>query len=92
MFFRQLPIQKELREKNLFAGHLELFAASPENIYKNLSSLLQNNRISPSCSVICVPENAAGLVAESESDFLPEIIDKAPAEAGLLSKKNKLSY
>ena len=76
----------------MFAGHLELFAASPENIYKNLSSLLQNNRISPSCSVICVPENAAGLVAESESDFLPEIIDSSSRSGIIVKKKYKLSY
>ena len=75
--FSAIADSERTQGKNLFAGHLELFAASPENIYKNLSSLLQNNRISPSCSVICVPENAAGLVAESESDFLPEIIDNS---------------
>lgn len=85
--FSAIADSERTQGKNLFAGHLELFAASPENIYKNLSSLLQNNRISPSCSVICVPENAAGLVAESESDFLPEIIDSS-SRSGIIVKKN----
>ena len=47
--FSAIADSERTQGKNLFAGHLELFAASPENIYKNLSSLLQNNRISPSC-------------------------------------------
>lgn len=85
--FSAIADSERLQGKNLFAGHLELFAASPNNIYENLSTLLQNNRISPSCSVICVPENAAGLIAESESDFLPEIIDSSN-RSGIIVKKN----
>lgn len=85
--FSAIADSERTQGKNLFAGHLELFAASPENIYKNLSTLLQNNRISPSCSVICVPENAAGLVARSESNSLPDLIDSG-SRSGIIVKKN----
>lgn len=85
--FSAIADSERTQGKNLFAGHLELFAASPENIYKNLSTLLQNNRISPSCSVICVPENAAGLIARSESNSLPDLIDSG-SRSGIIVKKN----
>ena len=85
--FSAIADSEHTQGKKLFAGHLELFASSPENIYENLSTLLKNNRISPSCSVICVPENAAGLVSESESDYLPELIESSD-RSGLIVKKN----
>ena len=71
--FSAIADSERTQGKNLFAGHLELFAASPENIYKNLSSLLQNNRISPSCSVICVPENGI-IVKKNISSVIDDLL------------------
>ncbi len=61
------------QSKNLFSGHLEVFASSPLNIGNNLLTLLQNNRISPSCYAMCIPENAAGFI-ENNGGQLAELI------------------
>ncbi|MBQ3567188.1 MAG: hypothetical protein IJA12_08410 [Oscillospiraceae bacterium] len=61
------------QSKNLFSGHLEVFASSPANIGNNLLTLLSNNRISPSCYVLCVPENAVSFI-DKEGGKLAELI------------------
>ena len=61
------------QSKNLFSGHLEVFASSPANIGNNLMTLLSNNRISPSCYVLCIPENAADYI-DSNGGRLSELI------------------
>ncbi len=61
------------QSKNLFSGHLEVFASSPLNIGNNLLTLLQNNRISPSCYAMCIPENAAYFI-ENNGGQLAELI------------------
>lgn len=52
------------QSKNLFSGHLEVFASSPYNIGNSLLTLLSNNRISPSCYVLCMPEDAAKFIKD----------------------------
>ncbi len=61
------------QSKNLFTGHLEVFASSPTNIGNNLLTLLSNNRISPSCYVLCIPENASTFI-EKNGGELAELI------------------
>lgn len=61
------------QSKNFFSGHLEVFASSPLNMGNNLLTLLQNNRISPSCYALCIPENVAGFI-ENNGGQLAELI------------------
>ena len=61
------------QSRNFFSGHLEVFASSPLNMGNNLLTLLQNNRISPSCYVLCIPENAAGFI-KNKGGSLAELI------------------
>lgn len=61
------------QSKNFFSGHLEVIASSPLNMGNNLLTLLQNNRISPSCYVLCLPENAAGFI-QNKGGTLAELI------------------
>ncbi len=74
------------QNKSLFSGHLEVFAVSPENMTDNLMTLLANNRISPSCYVLCVPEDAAGFVEESGGE-LAELIE-TNGRSGIIVTKN----
>ncbi|MGN0613463.1 MAG: Ger(x)C family spore germination C-terminal domain-containing protein [Porcipelethomonas sp.] len=74
------------QEKNLFAGHLEVFAASPENISDDLMTLLSNNRISPSCYVICIPENASEFIENSGGDLAGMI--ESNGRNGVIVPKN----
>lgn len=85
--FSAIADSERTQGKDLFAGHLELFVSTPENIYKNLTALLKNNRISPSCSVLCVADNAAKLVAASESNYLPDLLESS-GRSGLIVRKN----
>lgn len=61
------------QSKNFFSGHLEVIASSPANIGNNLLTLLQNNRISPSCYVICTPESASDFI-KKDGGNLAELI------------------
>lgn len=84
--FSALSDCRQQNGKNIFAGHLELFASSPEGMYESLTSLLQNNRISPSCSVLCIPENAAETVKNAESGYLSGLIESESKNGNILKK------
>lgn len=73
------------QSKNLFSGHLEIFASSPPNIGNNLLTLLSNNRISPSCYVMCVPENAASFI-DKKGGKLSELIRSSGRNGIILPK------
>ncbi len=73
------------QSKNLFSGHLEVFASSPYNIGNSLLTLLSNNRISPSCYVLCMPEDAAKFI-EDKGGKLAELI-KSSGRNGIILPK-----
>lgn len=73
--------------KALFTGHLELLVLDPENLADNLSVMIKNNRISPSCSLLTVPENAAKIVSDYEEAQISDIMDSS-SRKGMISKKN----
>lgn len=73
------------QSKNLFSGHLEVFASSPQNIGNNLLTLLSNNRISPSCYVLCIPENAASFI-DKEGGKLAALIRSSSRNGIILPK------
>lgn len=73
------------QSKNLFSGHLEVFASSPYNMGNNLLTLLSNNRISPSCYVMCVNENAAGFIEKKGGQLADSI--KSSGRNGLIMPK-----
>lgn len=74
------------QNKSLFAGHLEVFAVSPENMTNNLMTLLANNRISPSCYVLCIPDNAVDFI-DKEGGELAELIESS-GRSGIIIPKN----
>ncbi|MGN1481732.1 Ger(x)C family spore germination C-terminal domain-containing protein [Porcipelethomonas sp.] len=85
--FTAIADSERTQGKTLFAGHMELFVSSPENIYENLQTLIRNNRISPSCSIICTPGSACELVADTSGGYLSEILESS-SRGGLIIKKN----
>ena len=85
-FFSALSDCESGQGKRLFAGHLEVFALSPDRFKDDLMTVLQNNRISPSCHVLCVRENASGFIGENK-DKLKELIDSG-GRNGLIVPKN----
>ena len=85
-FFSALSDCESGQGKHLFAGHLEVFALSPHRFKDDLMTVLQNDRISPSCHVLCVKENASGFIADNNKK-LGEIIDSG-GRNGLIVPKN----
>lgn len=74
------------QNKSLFPGHLEVFAVSPENMTDDLLTLLANNRISPSCNVLCIPKNAAEFVSKNGGE-LSALIESS-GRSGIIVPKN----
>lgn len=74
------------QNKSLFPGHLEVFATSPENMTDNLLILLANNRISPSCYVLCVQGSAEEYIRQNGGD-LAKLIESS-GRSGLIIPKN----
>ncbi len=77
---------ESIKSKSLFPGHLEVFASSPENMTDNLLTLLANNRISPSCYVLCVQGNA-GEYVEKNGGELSKLIE-SNGKSGFIIPKN----
>ena len=75
-----------MQEKQLFPGHLEIFVSSPKQLEQTLITLIHNNRISPSCHLLCVPEDACGFIKENDSG-LSELIDSG-GRSGYIIPKN----
>lgn len=73
--------------KTLFTGHLELLALSPGNIREMLTVMMQNNRISPSCSLLMIPENASGAIESYEETELTDLIESG-GRKGKIKNKN----
>lgn len=77
---------ESIQSKSLFPGHLEVFAASPEGMTDNLLTLLANNRISPSCYVLCVQKDA-GEYVEKNGGELSKLIELS-GKSGFIIPKN----
>ncbi len=58
-----------IQEKQFFPGHLEVFVSSAQGLKSNLLTLFHNNRISPSCYVLCTDGSAAEFVKNNNEDF-----------------------
>ena len=84
-FFSALSDCESKQGKKLFAGHLEVFALSPDRFKDDLLTVLQNDRISPSCHVLCVKENASKLISDNKDD-LKELIDSGGRNAVIVPK------
>lgn len=77
--------------KTLFTGHLELLALSPGNIREMLTVMMQNNRISPSCSLLMIPENASGTIESYEETELTDLIESG-CRKGKIKTKHKRRF
>lgn len=85
--FAAIADSERSQGKSLFSGHMELFISNPQNIYENLKTLIHNNRISPSCSVICTAEGADRLVMKSDGSDISDMLESS-SRGGLVIKKN----
>lgn len=75
------------QKKNLFIGHLELLLLTPDETRDTLSVMIKNNRISPSCSLVIVPENAAAAVSQYKEEELPDLLSGS-SRKGKIAEKN----
>ncbi len=71
--------------KRLFPGHLEVLALSPGHFKEDLLTVLENDRISPSCHVLCVKENASGFISDNKED-LKALMDSGGRNAVIVPK------
>lgn len=72
--------------KTLFTGHLELLALSPGNIRDILTVMMQNNRISPSCSLLVVPVNASETIEAHDETELTDLIESGNRKGKIKNK------
>lgn len=82
--FSALENAEASQELSLFTGHMELLVLSQGSFSEQLEIFLDNNRISPSCSLICVKEGAAEMVMEN--DGLKELLDSQDRKGYIVRK------